>query len=361
MKICVLGNALSIHTERLVMYLANKSYEVHLISFRKSRIDGIPAYYYEPQYNNSLYKGFYFLKNLKKIKKHIWSINPDILHAHYLTSYGFLGALSGVTPLVVSAMGTDLIVDSRKSLLHRFIISSVIKKANLVTIGASHLEKQIQDLGGDMNKTIKVTAGVDISRFNFRKQPQRDGKKIVILSCRVFEKEQNVEYLIRALAPILRKRRDIEVQFLGDGTHRAYCQNLTKDLGIEHSTEFFGFVEHDQMPIHYYQADIYVSSSTSDADHISLMEALACGLFPVVSDIPTNREWIEDNKNGLLAPLNNKEIFGKKILEAIERRDMRERSKKYNFDLVKSKAEYGKDLEILEEYYYKLYQEKQTS
>lgn len=358
MRICVLGNALSIHTKRLVTYLVNKGHEVCVISFRKSEIEQIPVYCYEPQYNNFLYKVFHFLKNLREIKKQIWEIKPDILHAHYLTSYGLLGALSGFRPLVVSAMGTDLIVDSKKSLPHRFILSYVIKKANLVTLGASHLAMRIQELGGDLNKTIKVTAGVDTKHFNIRKRPQRDNRRTVILSCRVFEREQNIEYLIQALAPILRKRGDIEVHFCGDGSHRAYCQNLIMELGIEHSIKFFGFVEHAQMPLHYYQADIYVSSSTSDADHISLMEALACGLFPVVSDIPTNRDWIEDNKNGFLAPLNDPEIFGQKILEAVERKDMRETSKKYNFDMVRSKAEYGKDLEILEDCYHNLYQEK---
>jgi glycosyltransferase involved in cell wall biosynthesis len=357
-KICVLGNALSIHTKRLVTYLANKGYEVHVISFRRSRIDEIPVYHYEPRCDNSIYKGFHFLRKFKEIRRLIWTIKPDILHAHYLTSYGLLGTLSGFTPLVVSAMGTDLIVDSRKSLLHRFVIASVIKKSNLVTVGASHLAKRVRELGGDIHKTLKVTAGVNTEYFNLSKRPRGDTKRTVVLSCRVFEREQNVEYLIQAIAPILRKRRDIELHFCGDGSHRAYCQNLIRELGIEQNANFFGFVDHDQMPLYYCQADIYVSSSTSDADHISLMEALACGLFPVVSDIPTNREWIEDNKNGFLAPLNNPEIFGERILEAVKRRGIRERSRKYNFDMVRSKAEYGKDLEILEESYRKLFEEK---
>lgn len=360
MKICFLGNALSIHTKRWVMYLINRGYEVYVISFRKSKIDEIPIYCYEPQYNNFLYKYFHFSKNFKEIKKQIWAIKPDVLHAHYLTSYGLLGALSGFRPLVVSAMGTDLLVDSRKSLLHRFILSYVIKKADLVTLGASHLVRQVQELGGDISKTIKVTIGVDIEKFNLRKRIQKDNKRTVILSCRVFEREQNIEYLILSLGPILRERRDVEVHFCGDGSHREYCQNLVNELGIEHNTNFLGFVNHDQMPFHYNQADIYVSSSTSDADHISLMEALACGLFPVVSDIPTNREWIEDNRNGFLVPLDDPEMFRKKIVQAIENQELREKSKEYNFELVKSRAEYRKDLELLEEYYRRLCKEKQA-
>ena len=359
MKICLLSNALSIHTRRWINVLKINGHEVHLISYRRAEVRDAIFYCYSPNYNNLFYKYFHFLKTLKEIKKKIWEINPDILHAHYLTSYGLLGALSGYKPLIVSAWGSDLLVDSKKSFFHRHIIKRILEKSDLVTVMANHMISNVKELGGDVGKTIKVTLGVNIEKFNIEER-RKDNCKTVILSNRVFEKEQNIDYLINSLSNVFSRRNDIEIWFYGNGSRREYCENLVRKLGIEFDTTFFGFVDHDQMPHCYKQADIYVSTSMSDGDHVSLMEALACGLFPVVTDIPANREWVEDGENGFLVPLNNSAYLSEKIIEAIENVELRERVRNYNFELVKSRAEFGKDLKLLEEHYRKLSTRKKT-
>ena len=295
MIICLLSNAESIHTKRWIDYLVGNSYEVHLISYRWAEIDGAAFYCYSPNHNNYLYKSFHFLRSFKSIKKKIWEINPDILHAHYLTSYGLLGALSGYRPLIVSAWGSDLLVDSKKSFFHKYLIRRTLERADLITVMASHMIPVVEGLGADLHKTLKVTIGIDTQKFNINARKDNNSK-VIILSNRVFEKEQNIETIVNSLPFLLRRQNDVEIRFYGDGSRKDYCQNLVKKLGIQFNTRFFGFVGHDEMPQHLKQAHIYVSSSTSDGDHVSLMEALACGLFPVVTDIPANREWIEDGK-----------------------------------------------------------------
>jgi glycosyltransferase involved in cell wall biosynthesis len=353
MKICLLSNALSIHTKRWTNYLMVNGYDVHLISYRWDKINDAIFHCYSVAGNNCLFKTFYFLKTFKQIKDQIWEIKPDILHAHYLTSYGLLGNLSGYKPLIVSAWGSDLIVDSKKSFFHKYIIKRVLKEADLITVMANHLIPKVKELGGDICKTIKVTLGINIEEFNINGREKCCGK-IVILSSRVFEKEQNIKHIINSLPYVFSRKDNIEVRFYGDGSLRGYCEDLVGRLGIESNTKFFGLVDHNQMPRSLKQADIYVSTSTSDGDHVSLMEAMACGVFPVVSDIPANREWVEDGRNGFLVPLNDGKFLSKKIIDAIENQQLREKSKKYNFELVKSRAEFGKDLKLLEQYYKKL-------
>jgi glycosyltransferase involved in cell wall biosynthesis len=352
-KVCLLSNALSIHTQRWINYLKGIGCEVHLVSYRCAEINGAEFHCFPVDRDGSLYKSLHFLKTFKEIRRKIRAINPDFLHAHYLTSYGLLGALVGFKPLIVSAWGSDLLVDSKRSSFHRFIIERVLKKADLVTVMANHMIPRLIELGCKREKILKVTLGIDVKKFNLEGRKGGDGK-IIIFSNRVFESEQNIECIVDSLPFVVARQHNLEMRFYGDGSHRRRCEDLVKTFGIEYYVRFFGFVEHSHMPYHLKDADIYVSASVSDGDHVSLMEAMACGLFPVVSDIPANREWIEDGENGFLVPLNNSASLSERIIEAIEKVELREKVRGYNFELVKSKAEFGKDLSLLEEYYRKL-------
>lgn len=345
MKICLLSHALSIHTKRWINYFRENGYEVHLVSYRAVETDPY-FHYYPPQHDHVFYKSYYFLKTFKDIRKLIWQIRPDILHAHYVTSYGLLGMLSRYRPFIVSVWGSDLFVDTKKSFFHRYIIKKVLKKADLVTVMANHMIPKIRELGVDENKIMKVTLGIDTEKFNINSRKSGNGK-IVVLSSRVFEREQNVEFMINALPDVIKTINNVEVHFYGDGSRRAACMDMVKALGIEQYTIFHGFVPHERMPDCYREADIYVSMSISDGDHVSLMETMACGLFPVVSDIPANREWVEDGKNGFLVPLGNPALLVKRIVEAVKNRQLRMGVRQYNYDLVSSRVEFGNDLRLL--------------
>ena len=354
MRICLLANALSIHTKRWIDSLRDMGSDVYLISFRGSNMSDPNFHFWSPVRNGYLYKSIFVLKSLRDIKSKIWEINPDVLHAHYLTSYGLLGVLSTFRPLVVSVWGSDLFVDARKSVFHRHIIKSVLEKADLVTVMANHMIAEVEKLSCVARKTIKVTLGVNTDKFNIEDRIQENGRT-VILSNRVFEKEQNIEYIIDSLPHVIHKIGDVEIRFYGDGSRKVYCQELAKKKGLERNTTFLGFVDHEQMANYYKQADIYVSSSTSDGDHVSLMEAMACGLFPVVSDIPANREWIDDGKNGFLVPVDDKpSLFAQRIVEAINKRKLRERVRKHNFELIRTRGQFGRDLELLLQHYDRL-------
>lgn len=362
MKICLLSNALSIHTKRWIDCLQSRGHEVYLISFRKDDIKDIYFKYYEPSQNNFLYKALFFIKSVLAIRKEIWQIKPDILHTHYITSYGLVGALSGYRPFIVSIWGSDLFADLKKSLFHRFIIKQVLKKADLITVMAEHMFPLVREITGERENIIKVTLGVDLNRFGIKESSLRKSDKCVILSCRAFEKEHNLETFVHSLPYVFRKtKKDIEVWFCNNGTYLRKMQNLCEELGVAPYVKFFGVVKHEDMPSYYAKSDLYVSTANSDGDHISLMEAMACGLFPIVSDIPANREWITNGQNGFLVPPNDPKLFTDKIMEALIDNELRKKARIMNLKLVTSKMESGKDLEVLEYYYRTLSQHNSKS
>jgi glycosyltransferase involved in cell wall biosynthesis len=86
------------------------------------------------------------------------------------------------------------------------------------------------------------------------------------------------------------------------------------------------------------QSDIYVSTSLSDGTSVSLLEAMAAGGFPVVTDIPANREWIKDGENGFLVPVNEAGLLAKRIVSAIRDEDLLQRSRTDNLRTVEERA-----------------------
>lgn len=120
MKICYFADAQSIHTERWVKWFVKRGHEVHLISFKKAKIENVNFHYIGPlksvPYFSILCSPILFLLFLKfrTIRKLIKEIDPDIVHGHYLTEHGFLAAASGFKPLVVSAWGSDVLINMKK-------------------------------------------------------------------------------------------------------------------------------------------------------------------------------------------------------------------------------------------------------
>jgi glycosyltransferase involved in cell wall biosynthesis len=134
----------------------------------------------------------------------------------------------------------------------------------------------------------------------------------------------------------------------GEGTQKNRLIEFTKDLKMEEWVQFKGELSRKDLMDCYRDSDIYVSTSLSDSTSVSLLEAMALGLIPIVTDTPGNREWIEDKKNGFLFPIYDHQALAKQILYAINKFtdciDFREK----NISLVKEKATWEDNMEAVE-------------
>src|SRR5581483_12442875 len=124
----------------------------------------------------------------------------------------------------------------------------------------------------------------------------------LIVSTRHLEPLYNVGLLIEAFPAIVHAFPGARLILIGDGSERARLQARARELGLDGQVQFLGRRRPAEVAGYLSAADLFVSTSLSDGNNISLNEAMACGAFPIATDIEANREWIAHGENGFLTP-----------------------------------------------------------
>jgi glycosyltransferase involved in cell wall biosynthesis len=107
---------------------------------------------------------------------------------------------------------------------------------------------------------------------------------------------------------------------LGSGSQSGFLREIFDRGGVMQRVHLPGQVSQSDLPRFYHLADLYLSASHVDGSSVSLMEALACGIPALVSDIPGNKEWVEPGINGWLFGDGDVDDLAEKILWLIDQR-----------------------------------------
>jgi len=344
--VCYLANARSIHTQRWTAHFSRRGYCVHVMSFDKGDIPGVEVHHVPPPFS---FKPVGFLLTLPKVKRILRTIRPDILHAHYATSYGLIGALTGFKPLIVTAWGTDVLIMPQKSRLFRGILLWSLGKADLITSMAAHMTAVLKGLGVDDKKIVTLPFGVDTAVFHPGLRAREED--IDIICTRPCESLYNVDLLIRSLPLIAARYPQLRCVLIGGGSQEPKLRALAEDLGMTVHIHWTGHVSLPDVAKWLGRAKVFVSPSLSDGNNISLNEAMACGCFPVCTDIPANREWLEDGQNGYLVPVDQPEVLAERVCLALGALDFRRRCAETNWRIVENRADWNKHMATMEGFY----------
>lgn len=126
---------------------------------------------------------------------------------------------------------------------------------------------------------------------------------------------KGVDVLLEALA---RVRVPFECVILGDGNHRAYCEQLARKLGLSDRVRFAGFVSQDEIAAYYRDASLAVMSSVWPEPFGAVgLEAMRCGLPVVAFDAGGIREWLIDGWNGFLVPWMDRARYAAAVEELL--------------------------------------------
>ncbi len=354
MKICFLADGQSVHTERWCQYFLSAGHEVHLITLRNTDLDGVHFHFIDAGNIASAGGNWKIIFKFRKVKSLVKKIKPDILHAHYASSYGLLGALAGYHPYVITAMGTDVLITAFQSVLYKMIIKFSLKKADWITSMADHMTEKLIILGVPREKISKVIFGIDDKIFSsVHHQPPAD--KFVITSTRYFEPIYNLPLIFKAVKIVKDKIPGLTVNMIGAGSLRKSFEDLVNELEINDVVHFTGRLPFEDLVKTLNQTHVYVTVSLSDGNSVSLMEAMACGAFIIASDIPPNKPWISDGVNGFVVPVDSPEILAEKILFVYQNYSALELSCiAYNDKIISEQAIWSKNMAEVEKKYLSL-------
>jgi glycosyltransferase involved in cell wall biosynthesis len=348
MKICYLGDAPSPHVRKIVDYFAKESNEIYIISLRKAEYHNAHVYQIPrrtPFDDLNYLLGYFWLRKIIK------SINPDVLHAHYLTSFGLLGALVKYHPYIVTIWGTDLLVTPRISFIHKWLLRFTLRKTDLIFVDANFMREELLQYGAEKEKILICPFGVDMEIFCTPNRGFKEKTEYEILSMRALIKNSNVDMIIRALEIMKKKGIKIVLNITNQGTEEEFLKQLVIILKLNDQVNFLGFIKLEDTYRHLESSDVYLSVPTSDGASVTLLEAMASGLFPIVSDIPANREWIKDGVNGFLVPLNDPVTLAEKIILALKQHEFRSKAAKINQDLIRKQGELNQTMGLIWDQY----------
>jgi glycosyltransferase involved in cell wall biosynthesis len=368
MRICYLSSALNIHDYRFLSALMERKYDVYLISYvAKKRYSEIPGIIkdikglkiihrkFELTTGHGLFSPFVVLDFRNLIKR----IKPDIMHTGWIPRDGFLGALSGFHPVLLMPYGSDILIEPEKSLLRKTIIKYAIKKADMITCDCETVKnKIIQMTGFEEDKIVIFPWGIELDKFypdpkksvRIREKLEWIDNKILIMN-RTFLPVYGIQYFIESLPEILSHEPTTRVILIGSGILENQIRSLVSELRLGNVIKFIGQIPIEEMPHYLNAADVYVSTSLSDGTSLSLLEAMACSLPVLVTEIPSNKEWVIDGQNGFLVPPKNPGEVSKRVLTLLKKSNLSEEMGKRNLAIAKDKADWVKNVDKLEAIY----------
>ena len=244
-----------------------------------------------------------YIKALPKLKRLLAQIQPNILHAHYASSYGLLAAFAGFHPLIVSVWGGDIFTFPNKSFLNKNLINYLLKKTDRILSTSHFMAAEIEKY---TSKKILVTPfGIDTEKFKPKiDQSLFNGGDIVIGTVKGLEQPYGIEYLLQAFKLIYEKYPNLPMKLLivGGGSLELKLKKLAKELNIDKVTTFTGYIEYKNIEQYHNMLDIYLALSVMDDESfgVAILEAGACEKPVIVSDIGGLPEVVEHNYTGIV-------------------------------------------------------------
>lgn len=277
----------------------------------------------------------------------VQEIKPDLIHAGPIQTCAFIAVLSGFRPILTMSWGFDLMDDVHKGKIWEFATRYTLKRSSFFISDANVTRQKAIEYGMDPDQTIVFPWGVDLEVFNIQPSKPSETEMFTLFCNRSWEPRYGVDVLARAFVKVAQQKEEVELILLNSGSQGNVIRGLLQKGNVLDRVTFGGQVSQTELPRWYHMADLYISPSHIDGSSVSLMEALACGIPCLVSDIPANQEWIVENENGWLFRDGNVDDLMKKILAVLNQRAALSKIGQASRNTAEKRANWQKNSETL--------------
>ncbi len=335
MRILLLSDCLSSHTVKWANSLSEKGIKIYLFSINQNKLQNYNSEieiispensFYNSLKSSSLIAKSFYLTIIPRIRKVIKTLKPDIVHAHYASSYGLLGALSGFHPLIVSVWGSDILVFPYYYYINKKIIKYVLKKADLILATSKAMAEDVVKFSGKF--AIVTPFGVDINIFKpLPLVEKKSEQELILTTIKSLEPVYGIDILIKTFKKVKERFPSLQLKLIifGKGSSERELKELTHQLNLSEDVEFKGYVDPNKIYLHHQQSDLTIFLSRLEGFGVSLIEAMACGKCVVASNVGGHKELVQDGINGFLVPPEDIDASVNVIVKVIKDNDLRKR------------------------------------
>ncbi len=303
-------------------------------------------------------------KYVLSLQRVIKQIKPDLIHAGPIQTCAFIAVLTGFRPILTMSWGFDLMQDADRNRWYKQITQYVLRNSTFFTSDSRVTRDKAIAYGMNLKRTVTFPWGVDLQRFAPKDLSSPGGGRLItdnsftIFCNRSWEPLYGVDVLARAFVKAAQSRPGLSLMLLGGGSQGARIRQILMSGGVLDRVTFGGQVSQTELPRWYHRAEVYISPSHVDGSSVSLMEALACSLPCLVSDIPGNKEWVTEGENGWLFPDGDTDALAAKIMQVMDRRSMLPKIGRAARAVAEERADWKKNSAKLMQVYGQALQEK---
>ena len=292
----------------------------------------------------------------RQLEKIIVELKPDIVHALRIPFEGVLAAKAlqndnGI-PLTISVWGNDFTLHAGATPWMSSYTRLALTRADGLHTDCFRDLRLANEWGFSKEKQSLVVpgnGGIKSDLFYPSKVESNSNKETVINPRGVRSYIRN-DTFFAAIPQILAEHP--EVKFTCPGmAGEAEIQNWIDKFDIEQAVELLPNQSRNDMAAMFRRAALAVSPSTHDGTPNTLLEAMACGCYPIASDLESIREWITPGENGSLFDPSNPQALAKAITNALENPDLRQQAAKINHEIIMERAEYQASMARAVEFY----------
>jgi glycosyltransferase involved in cell wall biosynthesis len=346
MRILYASRGLGVHDERFLKALSETDHEIFFLPLTDAVTPGflLPAdirQIHQPTEKTITPHSIGILLDRWKI---------DLVHAGPVYDVARAVAYSVFRPLISMSWGFDLLWEAERDLLLWMAIKEALEHSAVFFCDAHSVEtKAINEYGFDPQRIVVFPWGVDHDVFfpTGKKAGRTANQPLRIFSNRTWEDQYGVDILVDGLIRAGKSGLQFEAVLAGEGSMKRALQEKIKNSAISRQVLFVGRVSQADLPQYYNDADIYLSASHVDGSSLSLMEAMACGTVPLVSNIASNLEWVKDGESGYLFEDSDESELASKLVAIGKERSRLPILARQARIIAEQRADWKKNIQIM--------------
>ena len=265
MRIAFLADASLPHTLRWVNYFVHEGHECLLLSLEAG--EGYECRSTHLTSNSSLPRFARYSLAISAARKQLEGFQPNIVNAHFLPNYGWMGAHLPFRPLVLTVLGSDILTVPGTSPLHRWRTRWVLQRSDAVTSDANMLSEAVVGFGYSADRILTVPLGIELERY--ARVPQRvepdDQHPFVVLSSRRLDPIYDVGTLMHAWSHMQPNGKAFELRIAGTGSEEMQLRTMLPTDAVT----FLGWLTMPALDEQLKEAHVYVSTSLSDSTSLT--------------------------------------------------------------------------------------------